>query len=141
MSAGTATITLRSNNGLTATCDVTVWRYPDSVSLDKTSIETGEGLTEQLTPQLSPDDSHTKSFTWTSSDENIATVSQDGLVTAVRKGTATIKVTTSNGKSAQCVVTVKELPQSVKLSKSSTLIKVGSTERIKATITPNEIIP
>ena len=138
ISAGTATITLRSNNGLTATCDVTVWRYPDSVSLDKTSIETGEGLTEQLTPQLSPDDSHTKSFTWTSSDENIATVSQDGLVTAVRKGTATIKVTTSNGKSAQCVVTVKELPQSVKLSKSSTLIKVGSTERIKATITPSD---
>ncbi len=138
LSAGTATITLRSNNGLTATCDVTVWKYPDSVSLDKTSIETGEGLTEQLTPVLNPNDSHTKSFTWTSSDESIATVSQDGLVTAAQKGTATITVTTSNGKSAQCVVTVKELPQSVKLNKSKATIKVGSTERIKATITPSD---
>ncbi|MEE1055746.1 MAG: Ig-like domain-containing protein [Acutalibacteraceae bacterium] len=46
-------------------------------------------------------------YTWTSSDESVATVNKFGNVTAVGVGTATITVTSSNGKTATCTVVVK----------------------------------
>ena len=95
---GTANITA-SQNGMSATCVITV----AGISLNKTSTKILIGGTEQLTATVYP----SASYTWTSSNPAVATVSSTGLVTAVAKGTTTITVTTEDGGyTASCTVRV-----------------------------------
>ena len=95
---GTANITA-SQNGMSATCVITV----AGISLNKTSTTIVKGRNEQLTASVYP----SSTYTWTSSNPAVATVSDTGLVTAVAKGTATITVTTvDGGYTASCTVRV-----------------------------------
>ncbi|HWS42023.1 MAG TPA: Ig-like domain-containing protein [Pseudoflavonifractor sp.] len=87
---------------------------PPSITLTPTEATlyvNGEN-TLQLTAELSPAGS--AAITWASSDEAVATVSSDGLVTAVSNGTATITAS-AGGASAQCTVTVETLAYSTPL--------------------------
>ena len=77
-----------------------------SISLDKKSLELTVNETYQMTATVSPTNATAKDVHWASSDEFIATVDKDGLVTAVAPGTATITVYASSGVSASCTVTV-----------------------------------
>lgn len=62
--------------------------------------------TETLTATVAPTDATVQTVTWSSSDDNVATV-EDGLVTAIGAGTATITVTTVDGGFTDtCEVTV-----------------------------------
>lgn len=75
--------------------------------MDKTTVSLAVGGTQKLTATVAPDDAENKSVTFTSSDTAIATVTPvQGTVTGVVEGTATITATTSNGKTATCVITV-----------------------------------
>ncbi len=74
------------------------------ITLNKTELELKEGGSETLKATVSPEGSVGK-VTWTSSDEKVATVDQNGKVTAVAEGTTDITATI-NGKSAVCKVTV-----------------------------------
>lgn len=77
------------------------------VSLSKSTISLTEGGTETLTATVSPDNASNKSVSWKSSATDIATVDGSGKVTAVKPGSATITVsTTDGGKTATCSVTV-----------------------------------
>ena len=102
-----------------------------SISLDKTSLELNAGDKQQLTATVSPSNATAKDVHWESSDESIAKVDQDGLVTAVAPGTATITAYGSSGVSASCTVTVKEGAQAVDLGLPSGLkwasCNVGAT--------------
>lgn len=74
---------------------------PDSKTLTK------KGETVQLTATVTPDNAADKKVTWTSSDSKVATVDENGLVTAVANGTAIITVTTEDGgKTATAKITV-----------------------------------
>ncbi len=81
----------------------------ETISLNKTTMELTVGGEGTLTATVSPDNATDKTITWTSSDGNVATVDQNGKVTAVAAGTATIYATANDGGNAQgaCVVTVK----------------------------------
>ena len=102
-----------------------------SISLDKTSLELNAGDKQQLTATVSPSNATAKDVHWISSDESIAKVDEDGLVTAVAPGTATITAYGSSGVSASCTVTVKEGVQAVDLGLPSGLkwasCNVGAT--------------
>lgn len=89
-------------------CQVEVEQIPvDHILLDKSDVTLTEGDSESLTATVSPSNATNKNVSWTSSNTSIATVS-DGIVKAVKSGTSTIKVTTSDGgKTAECKVTVK----------------------------------
>lgn len=91
-------------------CTVTVKEKPaavSGVSLDKTTLSTKTGLTETLTATVSPANAGNQNVTWTSSDPSVAAVSAAGVVTGVKKGTATITVTTEEGGfTASCIVNV-----------------------------------
>ena len=77
------------------------------VSLNKTETVIEQGKTETLTATVAPSNAANKAVTWKSSDEEVATVSDTGVVTAVAEGEAIITVTTAEGgKTATCVVTV-----------------------------------
>ena len=106
----TITATAADGSGEKATCSVTVNAAAtvpvESVSLDKTSLELTEGGTGTLTATITPNNASNKSVTWSSDNENVATV-DNGVVSAVSEGTATITVTTEDGdKTATCEVTV-----------------------------------
>ena len=60
----------------------------------------------QLNVSISPDTATNKSVTYSSSNSNVASVTQSGLVTAKSKGTAVITVKSSNGKTGVCRITV-----------------------------------
>lgn len=131
--AGTATITAKVNDETTATCAVTVQEKTTTlISLDKTEITLTVGNTEQLTATVNPE---TETVTWSSSDPEVATVSEDGLVTAVKAGTATITAKLNDDTEATCAVTVKE-ETSISLNKTETTLTVGETEQLEATVNP-----
>ncbi|MCP1101231.1 uncharacterized protein YjdB [Aequitasia blattaphilus] len=106
--AGSATITVKTSNGKTATCKVTVSEIPiTSVKLNQTgrSISKGDAFTLKAT--IGPTNTTlSKTITWTSSNTKVAKVNASGSVTGVNVGTATITAKTSNGKTATCKVTV-----------------------------------
>ena len=76
------------------------------VALNKSTMELQVGKTETLTATVTPENASEPGVTWTSSDATVATVNENGVVSAVAKGTATITAT-AGGKSAACTVTVK----------------------------------
>ncbi len=121
---GTATITVKTYNGKTATCKVTVKKAPTSVALNKTSATLGIGEILDLNSKL-PNGEASRVVTYTSSDKNIATVEGAGIVTAKKAGTVTITATTYNGKTATCKITVRKAPTSVSLNKSTLTIGIG----------------
>ena len=89
----------------------------ESITLNKTTLSLVKGNTETLQATINPSDTtDAKTLTWKSEDENIAKVDGNGKVTGVGTGTTNITVTTSNGKSAACKVTVVRQTPSVNYS-------------------------
>ena len=106
VAAGSATITYKTFNGKSAKCTVKVCSAPDAVTMDTKTVKLAKGDTFTLTATVSPAGFEDEPLTWTSSSQKVATVDENGTVTAIAKGKATITVKTSNGKSAKCTVTV-----------------------------------
>ena len=81
-----------------------------------------------------------KSVTWTSSNEEVATVDENGMITAVKVGEATITATTTDGTnlSASCKVIVNPtLVTSISLDKTDIELEVTQTATLVATVTPS----
>ncbi|HIT93848.1 MAG TPA: Ig domain-containing protein, partial [Candidatus Faecivivens stercoripullorum] len=79
-----------------------------SVTLNKNVLSLVEGASETLTATVQPTDATNKGVTWSSNNTAVATV-ENGKVTAVKEGVATITVTTTDGgKTATCAVTVNK---------------------------------
>lgn len=111
------------------------------VTLNKNTLGlVAGGDTATLVATVAPDGATDKSVTWESSDPNVATV-ENGVVTPIAEGTATITVTTVDGnKTATCTVTVSagEVPaEAITLNKPETTLAVGKTETLTATLTPS----
>lgn len=136
---GTTLIRCYSNDGsAVASCVVTVKTHVSSVSVPSTATLYSR-KTLQLKATVSPSTASDKSVKWKSSNTNVATVSSNGLVTAVGSGTAKITCTTNeSNKSAVCNVTVKRPIDVLSLSvnKSSASIYKGSSYQISANVSP-----
>ena len=107
---GTATITVTTKDGgKKATCTVTVKPISvNSVKLNKKTATIKKGNKLTLKATVAPSNATDKSVTWKSSNRKIATVTSKGVVKGIKKGMATITVTTKDGrKTATCKVTVK----------------------------------
>ena len=102
--AGTATITVMTQNGVTASVKVKVGKAPKKVALSPANLSLTEGQTGQLSAVLPSGAAST--LLWESSDPSVAKVSASGLVTAVKPGKAVIRITTFNRKTAECQVVV-----------------------------------
>lgn len=78
------------------------------VTLDQTALALGVGQKTKLTHTITPEDAENPSVTWSSEDDQIASVDQNGFVTGVAPGNTTITVTTVDGNfTAQCAVTIQ----------------------------------
>jgi len=112
---GTAEIKVTTVDGsYSATCNVTVLVPVNGVGLNQANLNMIDGGTAQLVPVVLPTNAYLKTVSWDSSDDNIVTVDNNGKVTAVAEGTASVTVTTVNGsKTATCVISVGSAPVAV----------------------------
>ena len=150
VAAGTVNIYAEANDGseVQGTCAVTVtpaFITVTAITLNMTETLIMVGATETLSvTAVAPDNATDKTYTWKTSDASIATVDQNGVVTAVAEGTVTIYAEANDGSGVKgnCAVTV--IPAfitvtAITLNKTATEIKVGATETLSVTsVLPEE---
>ncbi len=146
--AGTVKITATSssNKDVKKTKTIKVSKSIAGLSTTDTSVVLPETInvsvkgTKTINAKLMPSNtSDNKVLTWKSSDNKIVTVSSKGVITGIKKGTATITATIpSNGYSASTTVTVGDTVNvsSVTASPSSMKIGVGENKTIMVTVSP-----
>ncbi|MDE7452748.1 MAG: leucine-rich repeat protein, partial [Paramuribaculum sp.] len=105
------------------------------ITPDTLTVEVGD--TYALTYTILPEDAKNKTVTWSSSDETVATVDENGLVTALLPGTATITATTINEVTAVCEVTVVIRPTEIVIEQEAELTQ-GESLQLTAVFTPEE---
>lgn len=135
------TCTAFDDSQLTAACEVSVKEIAvKKVKLNASSVKITQGDTYTLEAAITPADASNQTLTWSSSNTDAATVDENGIVTAVAKGKATITVKANNGKKAKAKVRVIEEPVKVSdidLNLRSKAVKHGSTVSLTATIQPD----
>lgn len=90
------------------TCEIIVGVPVESMAISKRSIKLDVGATKQIDAKVSPKDATVQTKTWYSEDESIATVDENGLVTAVKSGVVTVYALSDDGYfKSSCEVTVK----------------------------------
>ena len=144
--AGEATITLTAvgTNVSVTTNMITVEALePTGIEINEgdrwATLEVSEGETLQLTARVLPEDATDKTVTWSSGNTNIATVDQNGLVTAVQYNTSSVRITatTANGISTYTnVLVTRPEPVSVVINENITQLNVGETYQLTATVLP-----
>lgn len=136
---GTATITAISENGLKATCKVTVYMKPSSVSFNKTEADVYAGEKLTLKATVLPSDANNPKVTFSSSDKTVATVDSKGVVKGIKAGSAVITVKTEEGAfTAQCNITVKQHVTSITLDKKNLTVTLGTEYKLNATVQPED---
>ena len=140
---GSATITVETEDGeFFATCDVTVVAGTVAVSgvtVTPTSVSLKVDETASLKATVEPAEATDKTVSWSSSAPEIASVDDNGTITAHAEGSATITVTTTDGKkTATCAVTVVDdaavVVSAIELNLTELELKVGGGKEIKATV-------
>lgn len=106
------------------------------ISLNKNETTIARGATEQLTATVVPEGTGS-TVAWSSGNEEVATVDQNGLVTAVGKGTANITAT-AGGQSASCKVTVNAPLQGIQITGEQSTIKKGQTTQLSVIYEPED---
>lgn len=109
----------------------------ESITLNKTDLKLAKGKTYALKANVTPAGSVDGAVSWSSSKTSVATVDANGVVTAVKKGTAVITATTAGGLKAECKVTVTIPAAKVYLTPAMT-IKKGTTRTLTASVFPKD---
>ena len=127
---GTCTITA-SSYGKTASCSVTVF---GGLSLTEETIILPVGETHPLTAVFDPEEAANNAITWSSSNEAIAKVSKEGVVSGISSGLCTITASCL-GKTASCSVTVFG---GISLTEETIILSVGETHPLTVVFDPKE---
>lgn len=141
---GTAIITATSEEGeYVATCNVTATRkivLPSSITLDRkeATIKVGEATT--LKANVLPADADDKTIVWSSENSDIASVTNDGVVTGHKAGTTKIIVTTNaNGLKDECIITVLQPATGIVLDRQNiSFANIGETVQLTANVLPED---
>ena len=120
-----------------AMCNIFVMQPVTGIELNTTEITVRKGQVFWLNANCLPTDADDKSVTWSSNNEEICTVEQDGKVTAVEAGTTTIvAMSNDSGMLATCKVIVTQPVTGIKLNSSYQEMWVGSKYAIIPTVEP-----
>lgn len=108
------------------------------VTLDKSETELLKGSTDTLVAKVRPNNVIDKSISWSTSNSNVATV-DDGVITAVGCGNATITVTTTDGGyTAQCATSVINPLTNISLNKNLIGMSTGDTYQLEVEYSPSD---
>ncbi|MBR0426906.1 MAG: Ig-like domain-containing protein [Clostridia bacterium] len=139
---GTATITATSSNGKTATCSISV-KLPEvkpvevsSVTLRETDCTIAVDTNLQLNATILPANASNKTLQWSSSDNSVAQVNNNGVVKGIKPGQITVKVTTSNNKTATCIIRVNIPAKSISLNYTNLSLNKGSSQNLIVNFNP-----
>lgn len=140
---GQTTITVASADGGDTTSFVLDTTKVDvsSVTLDQSEASISYGKTLQLNATVLPKDTTLYKVNWESSDQSIATVDANGLVSTTGIGDAVIKAVSDDNATVYAVCTVHVLPvqvESISLDKDKLTIQSGTTKTLKALILPED---
>ncbi len=146
VASGTAVISAKANDGsgVESLCSITVEPkvyLVATITLSNTEATLLEGETLQLSATVSPDNATNPSLTWTSSNAEVATVDESGVVTAVAAGEAVITVKANDGSEVQatCQITVEKsvvLVNEILLNVTEQTLIVGNSLQLTATVAP-----
>ena len=125
---GSAVITARTANGLEDACAVRVLPAPTSLSVPSSSVALGVGQQAQLVATPLPEGSAC-SLTYASSKAKVASVTADGVLTGLKKGSAVITIVAQNGVRAKVKVQVLAEPKTVSLTLERPRLAVGESTR------------
>ena len=138
---GTSIISVSTDNGKTDNCEITVIESvaPQYIELSKNEINLNINSQYQLKANIFPENAIKEiNIKWNSSNSEIATVDDNGLIRTIGTGEVVITATTENGKSASCKVNVIESetliePESVTLDQTYVTIDLNEKNQIKLT--------
>ncbi|MBE5871210.1 MAG: hypothetical protein E7294_08125 [Lachnospiraceae bacterium] len=140
LEVGKTVVTVRTKDGdHTASCEVTV--KPVSVKgirLDQKTLSLEAGEEAAVTAQALPQNAANQTILWRSEDENIVTVSANGIVTAVAAGQTNVTAITEDGDYREtCEVTVRPVSvKGIRLDTTELTLEKGSTGSLTAFISP-----
>lgn len=144
LSPGETDITVTTvDRGFTAVCKVTVVQPVLSITLNETTININPNMTFELVAQINPSNATNQELEWTSADETIAVVDQNGVVRGVDAGVdgleTVITVTSKDsGVSATCVVRVTKDVVGVELDCTYKRMVAGKSFQLTATVIPTD---
>jgi len=136
---GTASISVKTANGVIGTSDLTVYPAPSSISISETSLQMHIDDVTTLTYDVLPTNA-VYTISWSSSNANVASVNDEGEITAKAQGSAKITVSTDNGLSASCNVSVYPRPSGISLNKTSLHLVVGEQDSLTYTVSPSNAL-
>lgn len=147
---GEATITISVNNGaftkelkVAVKSDVkepNITVYPTKVVINSTVTKVKVGKTENLKYSIEPANARSDKLTWTSSDPSILKVDNNGNITGVKEGEATITLSSINDVSSKISITVEidAIPVTdIELSVTDVSLSIGETQEISPVIIPD----
>ena len=106
LKSGKATITGKDNSGQTISCVVTVTNKLKNLTFNEKALDLKGKTQKKLSVTLTPNDADSEKLTWTSSNEGVVKVSEDGTLTTVSCGEAIITVSSDSGLKDSCKVKV-----------------------------------
>ena len=127
---GSAVITVKLFNGVTATCKVTVKNAPSSLSFAVSSLCLVLGDSAQLQPVL-PSNTASHHRTYSVSNSSVISCTRSGKITALGQGTAKVTLKLYNGVSASCTVEVTATAPSINVEDDLAVLDIGETFRIR----------
>lgn len=138
--AGTATVTARTLDGkVSDAIEITVYSKVTSISLSKEKLELLVGAETRIVASVLPEDASNKTVIWSVNNPEIASITEDGTVTAKSVGKTEIIAKSSNENiQAKCTLTVKQINEDVTLEIDKSL-KVDGDEISKLDVTKNTV--
>ncbi|TAH71481.1 MAG: hypothetical protein EWM47_04600 [Anaerolineaceae bacterium] len=139
---GYATITAyaQDGSGQDASCEVEIVRPVTRVTLDKSFLTLFVGETKELKAKIEPGNASYKRAIWSSSDNSVAMVDEDGMITALKAGSVTItaEAQDNSGKKAVSFITVNNrVPAtSIVLSDKKVVMIQGEQRDVKPVLNP-----
>ena len=139
---GEAVLTIASAEDPTAAVQyrIVVIQPVTRITLSAPDKSVAVGGTVSLTPAILPEEASKKDVTWTSADERIATVDENGVVTGVKKGTARITAIAADGSRIRATISLNVIQnaEEITLDKNEVTVDVGRSVAVKATVLPKE---
>ena len=141
VSAGETTITVTTEDGgFTGACTINVYNQAvTGVTIEPSEAELTVGSSTKLTATVLPENATNKNVIYSADDESILSVDQNGKVTGLSLGTATVTVTTEDGGfSASAEITVMPVRVTgVSISPKAASVDLGRTIQLTVSITPS----
>jgi len=137
---GNTIITVTSKDGgYKDKCNIKVTSHIKEIKFKEKNIYMNNDSTKKLNLIITPNDADNKDFYWSSSNSKIATVDQNGKVTAISNGTTTITVKTKDNKFKTSIkIIVNKLVTNITLNKTNISLKKNNTFNLTYTIKPND---